>query len=64
MTDLVFNTNVKVYAMEVDDSKIRAYQGFEENYNLDSFWVISLWLNLILIVVLILAFFVSFLKKN
>jgi hypothetical protein len=64
MIDSVFNTNVKVYAAEVDDSKVRAYQGFEENHNLDGIWAIFLWLNLILIVVLIFAFFVSFLKKT
>ena len=64
MIDSVFNTNVKVYAAEVDDSKIRVYQGFEENHNLDGIWTIFLWLNLILIVVLIFAFFGSFLKKT
>ena len=63
MIDSEFNTNVKVYAAEVDDSKVRAYKGFEENNNLDGVWAIFLWLNLILIVVLIFAFFISFLKK-
>ena len=64
MIDLAFNSNIKVYALEVDDSKIRTYKGFEENNNLNGVWTILLWLNLILVCILVLAIILKVFKKE
>jgi hypothetical protein len=63
MIDLAYNTNINVYAVEVDDSKIRAYKGFEETNNLDSIWWVFLVLNLILVIIVIFTLVFNFLKK-